>query len=725
MLLLFTGILVALVFFGAQLTVPTVLAFPSLASFNSAMPTGNTCAVSGCHTGTISPSGAVIAFPLGMTSYTPGGPAIPVTITVPGTTYQTWGFQLAAVLASNLASGAGNFTAGDNGTTQGSGSSTTFALNWTPPSVAAGNVNFYLTGVNTNSEHTSNIFSTGTSMLTAPAAGTAPTITSASSTTFTVGTAGTFMMTATGTPAPTRGETGALPTGVTFSAATGVLGGTPTVSGTFPITFSAQNGTTPNASQGFTLTVKPAPIVNQAPAITSTNNTTFTVGTAGTFMMTATGTPAPTLGETGGLPGGVTFSTTTGVLSGTPTASGTFPITFTAQNGTSPNASQGFTLTVKPAPIVNQAPAITSANNTTFTVGTAGKFMMTAIGTPTPTFSENGTLPSGVTFTAGNLSGTPATGSAGAYTFTLTAQNGTAPNATQTFTLTVNQVSTTGTLTATPSSLSFNYQMGGRLPSSRTLSITSTGGSTSYIAKETDPWLSISPSSGTGTPGSIRASVNPAGMAPGSYGAQINITPQNGKTITVTVALVITSSSGGGGGTTTGMFAQPYMSDTQSGTLAAAWVDNMGASPLSSTDPRNRGLVLAKSASASTDAWAGAVIQNVTGMTLTELSFDFRASIPCGANSPQFVVVTTDRVTHTIGGCTSIPNTPSSSAPMGWTRLRFDLSQGPQAITSPVQSITLELDKGSPQTGSIAVIDNIEVNGVPVGKGATSTSRDD
>ena len=64
--------------------------------------------------------------------------------------------------------------------------------------------------------------------------------------------------------------------------------------------------------------------------------------------MTATGTPAPTLGETGALPTGVTFTPATGVLAGTPAAGtvGTYSITITAQNGTTPNATQSFTLTV-------------------------------------------------------------------------------------------------------------------------------------------------------------------------------------------------------------------------------------------------------------------------------------------------------------------------------------------------------------------------------------------
>src|ERR1700682_278995 len=647
MLLLFTGILIALVFFGAQLKVPTAFAFPGGAgTFVPATPTANTCAANGCHTGTNSSSGAVITFPSGMTTYTPGGAAIPITITVPGTSFQTWGFQVTARLASNLASAGGFFSTGDNGTAQRSGSSSTFTLSWTPPpSGTTGGVNFYLSGVNTNSFSSSNLFSTGMFTLSPAASGVAPAITSANNTTFTVGTAGTFTVTATGTPAPTRGETGALPAGVTFNATTGVLSGTPPVIGPFPITFTAQNGTAPNATQKFTLTVNPATTVNHAPVITSASSTTFTVGTAGTFMMTATGTPAPTLGETGALPAGVTFSTTTGVLSGTPTVSGPFPITFTAQNGIALNATQNFTLTVNPA--------------------TTGA----------------------------------------------------------------------GALTASPTSLTFNYQMGGRSPASRTLAVTSTGGSISYTATETDPWLSINPTSGTstpGAPGSIRASVNPAGMAPGSYGAQINISTQNGKTTTVSVALIITSGSEGGGGTPSGMNAQAYVSDRQSGALAAAWVDNLGASPHNTSDPLNRGLVLAKSASAPVTALAGATIQNVTGISLTELGFDFRAGITCSTDSPHFVVVTTDGVTHTVGGCSISAAAGQTTAPMGWMRLRFNPSQAtpPIQAADQVQSISVVVDKGANQpgssptqnaTGSIVVIDNITINGTIVGKGPSTT----
>jgi hypothetical protein len=84
----------------------------------------------------------------------------------------------------------------------------------------------------------------------------------------------------------------------------------------------------------------------EAPSIISADGTTATEGTAGSFPVTATGTPPPTITESGALPGGVTFSA--GLLSGTPTETGTFPLIFTAQNGVLPNATQNFTLTVNP-----------------------------------------------------------------------------------------------------------------------------------------------------------------------------------------------------------------------------------------------------------------------------------------------------------------------------------------------------------------------------------------
>ena len=191
----------------------------------------------------------------------------------------------------------------------------------------------------------------------------------------------------------------------------------------------------------------------QPPAITSGNSTTFTTSISGSFTLTATGLPTPTLTETGALPTGVSFNASTGVLGGTPAAGtgGAYNIIFTASNGVGTAATQSFTLTV------NQAPAVTSANTALFSFGGAGTFAVTATGFPTPTLSETGTLPSGVTFNAstGALSGTPTSGTVGTYNIAFTASNGVGAPATQSFTLTVNPATQTIALTGVPSSATF------------------------------------------------------------------------------------------------------------------------------------------------------------------------------------------------------------------------------------------------------------------------------
>src|SRR5579862_8605020 len=301
-------------------------------------------------------------------------------------------------------------------------------------------------GENFNSFTAPHVFSNP--FLMAPAAaGTAPAITSASATTFTEGSAGTFSVTTTGTPTPTITKTmGTLPTGVTLTDngnGTATLAGTPATGthGSYPITIQAANGVTPNATQPFTLTVNTA---SSAPSITSANSTIFTVGSAGTFSVTTTGSPKPAITKTAGtLPTGVTLTDNgngTATLAGTPGAGtgGDYTITIQAANGTTPNATQSFTLHV------HQAPAITSANSTIFTVGSAGTFGVTTTGAPAPAVNESGTLPTGVTLIdngngTATLSGTPGAGTGGDYTVTISANNGVGTAASQSFTLHVHQ----------------------------------------------------------------------------------------------------------------------------------------------------------------------------------------------------------------------------------------------------------------------------------------------
>jgi Putative Ig domain len=121
----------------------------------------------------------------------------------------------------------------------------------------------------------------------------------------------------------------------------------------------------------------------------------------------------------------------------------TFTVEGTDIPGNHSSASRSFTI------VVSSPGAITSANHTTFTVGSAGSFTVTSSGNPTPSLSESGALPSGVSFTdhgdgTASLAGTPAAGTDGSYPITITAHNGIGADASQLFTLTVSPAAPSG-----------------------------------------------------------------------------------------------------------------------------------------------------------------------------------------------------------------------------------------------------------------------------------------
>jgi Putative Ig domain len=270
----------------------------------------------------------------------------------------------------------------------------------------------------------------------------APAITSAASATSIVGAAFSFTVDTTGAPAPALTESGTLPSGITFTDngnGTATIAGTSTTGtgGSYPITITATNanGTT---TQSFTLTNA------EAPAITSASTATFSTGVAGTYTVTTTGYPAPTVTETGALPSGLSFnaatSTTSATISGTPASgtAGTYPVTLSATNASGSTATLALTITVNTA----GAPTITSGSTADFTLNTAGAVAITTTGSPTPAITETGTLPAGLSFTDnGNgtalLSGTPT--ATGTTDIMITANNGISPNATQSFTIVVGQ----------------------------------------------------------------------------------------------------------------------------------------------------------------------------------------------------------------------------------------------------------------------------------------------
>jgi hypothetical protein len=110
---------------------------------------------------------------------------------------------------------------------------------------------------------------------------------------------------------------------------------------------------------GATVTVD---TVSTPPAITSAATTTATVGSPLDFTVQTSGTPEPSLSESGSLPSGVTFTDNgdgTATLGGTPASGtgGSYPLTLTATSEGGSPVQQAFTL------VVDEAPAITSADS--------------------------------------------------------------------------------------------------------------------------------------------------------------------------------------------------------------------------------------------------------------------------------------------------------------------------------------------------------------------------
>src|SRR5690349_19622502 len=129
---------------------------------------------------------------------------------------------------------------------------------------------------------------------------------------------------------------------------------------------------------------------------TSAASDTVSYGSAFSFTVTTTGTPAPRLTKSGLLPVGVKFADNgdgTATLSGTPRgrSEGVYPLTVCATGHGF--ARQPFTLTV------NRAPGLRHVGTVRAAAGSPVTQMIEAKGYPVPALGESGTLPAGLSFT--------------------------------------------------------------------------------------------------------------------------------------------------------------------------------------------------------------------------------------------------------------------------------------------------------------------------------------
>src|SRR5438552_7448193 len=172
-----------------------------------------------------------------------------------------------------------------------------------------------------------------------------PVITSPLTATGTVGVAFSYTITATNNPT-TYTVTGTLPPGVTQGNGSNrnVISGTPTAAGTYSVTITVSNGGGACKSASATLVITICP---DAPSITSSLTASAILGTPFSYQITADNSPISY--NATDLPGGLTVchnsseGCTPGLISGTPTALGVFPITIRATND--PNSACSSTAT--------------------------------------------------------------------------------------------------------------------------------------------------------------------------------------------------------------------------------------------------------------------------------------------------------------------------------------------------------------------------------------------
>ncbi|MDN2708995.1 putative Ig domain-containing protein [Janthinobacterium sp. SUN118] len=247
-------------------------------------------------------------------------------------------------------------------------------------------------------------------------------------------------------------SSGSLPTGLSLNVATGVLSGTVNVAGSFTFSLRVSDSSTGvgapfSATNSYTVTII-TPTITVAPgtlpaaaAATAYSQQLTASGGVGRYAFTVT---------SGSLPAGLTLNSS-GLLSGTPTAAGSFTLTVQAEDVHEFTGTKTYTLAVSSATV--NIPQASLANPTAATPYSA---TLTAAGGTAPyTYSvSSGSLPAGLSLNAatGVLSGT--TNVAGSYTFAIKVTDSStgvgAPfSATNSYTLVV----AAPTLTLTPASL--------------------------------------------------------------------------------------------------------------------------------------------------------------------------------------------------------------------------------------------------------------------------------
>ena len=314
---------------------------------------------------------------------------------------------------------------------------------------------------------------------------------------------------------------GSLPTGITLNASSGILSGTPTAAGTSNFTIMVTDANSQTATQATSLTVV------AGPSLSFPTPPPGEVGVAYSDTLTVSGGTGPYAWSvsTGSLPTGITLNASTGILSGTPTAAGTFSFTVKVTDSGGQSATQATSLTVAAGPVLNFAAPPSGE------VGAAYSYTLIASGGTGPyAWSVSaGSLPGGITLNSasGVLSGTPT--AAGTSNFTIMVTDAAGQTATQATSLTV----------VLGPSLSFPAPPSGEIGAAYSYALTASGGTGPYAwsvsAGSLPAGITLNASTGvlSGTP-----------TTAGTSNFTIKVTDANSQAATQATSLTIISGPG-------------------------------------------------------------------------------------------------------------------------------------------------------------------------------------
>lgn len=238
---------------------------------------------------------------------------------------------------------------------------------------------------------------------------------------------------------------GALPAGLSLNTS-GVISGTPTAAGSSTFTATVIDSAVPtrSTSQGFTLNI------NGRFAVVSSAPPSGTAGTAYSFIQTLTGGTAPYTWSlsSGSLPTGLSFSTTTGAITGTPSASGTSSFVLQVVDSETPAETATWPASITIGPPL----AITPTTLPNGVVGSSYSTTLSVSGATAPlTWATTvGSLPNGLSLdpNAGTITGVPT--ATGTVNFTIQATDSSSPPRTASAAL---HITTNSALAITPGAL--------------------------------------------------------------------------------------------------------------------------------------------------------------------------------------------------------------------------------------------------------------------------------